>query len=227
MSERMESVRSVALGIWFKVGSRDELPEEAGISHFIEHMMFKGTPTRDARELSEAFDSLGAQQNAFTSKEATCYFASCIDESMPGVFELLADMVCNASFDEDACALEREVVTEEIARGEDDPEDQVYELFAKKIWPQHTLGLPIGGTRASVATFDQAAAFRFRNKHKGPRRRTRIRHSSCHRPCSFRRRNIRRGLRPRPRTRIRGSSRHRPCSFRRRNIRRGFRRRRP
>ncbi|MCL2402810.1 MAG: insulinase family protein [Coriobacteriia bacterium] len=165
ITEQMESVRSVALGIWFKVGSRDELAHEAGLSHFIEHMMFKGTPSYDARSLSEAFDRLGAQQNAFTSKESTCYFASFIDESLPEVFALLSDMVCNSNFDEDACALEREVVIEEIARSEDDPEDQVVELFYRGLWPQHTIGLPIGGTRESVATFDQSASFAFRDKH--------------------------------------------------------------
>jgi len=165
ITEQMESVRSVALGVWFKVGSRDELAPEAGISHFIEHMMFKGTPSYDARSLSEAFDRLGAQQNAFTSKESTCYFASFIDESLPEAFALIADMIVNASFDEDACALEREVVIEEIARSEDDPEDQVVDLFYKTVWPDHTIGLPIGGTRESVATFDQAAAFAYRNKH--------------------------------------------------------------
>jgi len=165
ITEQMESVRSVALGIWFKVGSRDELPAEAGMSHFAEHMMFKGTPTYDARSLSEAFDRLGAQQNAFTSKESTCYFASFIDESLPEVFALLSDMVCNSTFDEDACALEREVVIEEIARSEDDPEDQVVELLYRTLWPAHTLGLPIGGTRESVSTFDQAAGMAFRSKH--------------------------------------------------------------
>lgn len=165
ITEQMESVRSVALGVWFKVGSRDELAHEAGLSHFIEHMMFKGTPRRDARSLSEAFDRLGAQQNAFTSKEATCYFASFIDESLPEVFELISDMVCNASFDDEACALEREVVIEEIARSEDDPEDQVVELFYNNLWPDHTIGLPIGGTRLSVATFDRKTALAFRDKH--------------------------------------------------------------
>ncbi|MCL2746001.1 MAG: insulinase family protein [Coriobacteriia bacterium] len=165
ITEQMESVRSVALGIWFKVGSRDELAHEAGLSHFIEHMMFKGTPTHDARGLSEAFDRLGAQQNAFTSKESTCYFASFIDESLPEAFALLSDMVCNATFDEDACALEREVVIEEIARSEDDPEDQVVELFYRNLWPSHTIGLPIGGTRDSVASFDREASLVFRNKH--------------------------------------------------------------
>ncbi|MDR1775673.1 MAG: insulinase family protein [Actinomycetes bacterium] len=165
ISERMDSVRSVALGIWFSVGSRDELPAEGGISHFLEHMMFKGTPTRDARELSEAFDRLGAQQNAFTGKEATCYYAGCLDTSLAGVFELLGDMVTHAAFDQAACELERKVIIEEIARNEDDPEDVAHELYVKTLWPTHTLGLPIGGTRELVSGYGHDAAVAYRAKH--------------------------------------------------------------
>ena len=165
LSEAMDSVRSVALGIWFQVGSRDETPAEAGMSHFMEHMMFKGTPTRDARQLSEAFDRLGAQQNAFTSKEYTCYYASCIDESLEGVFELLGDMVCHSEFAQDQCELERQVIIEEIARGEDDPDDVASELFTQTLWPDHPLGLPIAGTREVVAGFGHPEALDFRDRH--------------------------------------------------------------
>jgi len=165
VTETMDSVRSVALGIWFQVGSRDETPAEAGMSHFMEHMMFKGTPTRDARQLSEAFDRLGAQQNAFTSKEYTCYFASFLDESLEGVFDLLGDMVCHANLAQDQCELERQVIIEEIARGEDDPDDVASELFAATLWPQHTLGLPIAGTREIVGGFGHGEAVDFRARH--------------------------------------------------------------
>jgi predicted Zn-dependent peptidase len=165
VSERMDSVRSVALGLWFKVGSRDEAAREAGLSHFMEHLMFKGTPTRDARQLSEAFDRLGAHQNAFTSKEATCYFANFIDESLPEVFALLADMVTASTFDQEACELERQVVIEEIARGEDDPEDLAHELFMRTLWPAHKLGRPIAGTRDVVGGFGQADARAYHAKH--------------------------------------------------------------
>jgi predicted Zn-dependent peptidase len=165
LTETMDSVRSVALGIWFQVGSRDERPEEAGMSHFMEHMMFKGTPTRDARQLSEAFDRLGAQQNAFTSKEYTCYFANFLDESLEGAFELLGDMVCHANLAQDQCELERQVIIEEIARGEDDPDDVASELFASTLWPEHALGLPIAGTRAIVGGFGHEVAADFRSRH--------------------------------------------------------------
>lgn len=165
ISESVDSVHSVSLGIWFQVGSRDELAHEAGLSHFNEHMMFKGTPLHSALSLSEQFDRYGAQQNAFTSKENTCYFANFIDESLPQVFELISDMVQNALFEQSACELEREVVTEEIARSDDDPQDRAYELFARSILPKHNLGLPIAGTKESVATFDSKLAKKYHDKH--------------------------------------------------------------
>ena len=165
ITEPFSGVRSVALGIWFRVGSRDEQPQEAGMSHFLEHMMFKGTASCGARELSEAFDRLGARQNAFTGKETTCYYASFIDESLTGVFELLADMVSHASFEPQACALEREVVIEEIARSEDDPEDVAYEFFSSLVWPHHCLGRNIAGSRETVGGFGHHEAVDYRTKH--------------------------------------------------------------
>ncbi|MCL2491413.1 MAG: insulinase family protein [Coriobacteriia bacterium] len=165
VTEGFEGVRSIALGIWFNVGSRDEAAADAGMSHFMEHMMFKGTPTYSARELSEAFDRLGARQNAFTSKEVTCYYADFIDESLEGVFALLADMVTNASLEQEACELEREVIIEEIARAEDDPENVAHELFSSLAWPDSTLGLPIAGTKETVAGFDRERSLAFRKKH--------------------------------------------------------------
>lgn len=165
LSEHVASVHSISLGFWFQVGSRDELPAEAGMSHFNEHMMFKGTPSVDAQQLSERFDRLGARQNAFTSKEATCYYADFIDESLPGIFELMSDMVLNAAMDQENCELEREVVIEEIARSEDDPEDIAYELFCKSLWPNHTLGLPVAGTRESVGSFGSKEARAYHDKH--------------------------------------------------------------
>lgn len=165
LSETVSSVRSISLGIWFQTGSRDEARGEEGLSHFNEHMMFKGTPTTSARALSEKFDRLGARQNAFTSKEETCYYADFIDESLPGVFALLADMVKNALFEQDQCELEREVVIEEIARSEDDPEDICYDLFCSSLWPSHTLGLPVAGTRDSVGSFGTSEAKSYHDRY--------------------------------------------------------------
>lgn len=167
LSESIDSVRSVSLGIWFQVGSRDETSAEAGLSHFNEHMMFKGTPLHSARELSELFDRYGARQNAFTSREATCYYASFVDQSLEQVFGLIADMVQNANLDQESCELEREVVIEEIARSEDDPGDRVYELFSRSFMPDHNLGKPIAGTKESVGSFgsDESKAYRAKHYH--------------------------------------------------------------
>ena len=153
ITDSFSSVRSLAVGIWSDVGSRDEMPHQAGMAHFMEHMAFKGTPTRDAVTISEGFDRLGAVQNAFTSKEVTCYHAKCIDESATGVVQILADMVASPKLEEADCALEREVIIEEIARSGDDPEDIVHELLTTHLWPEHPLGLPIGGTPDTVSTF--------------------------------------------------------------------------
>jgi len=165
ISEPVESVRSVTLGIWFAVGSRDEAPAEAGMSHFMEHMMFKGTPQRSAKDISEEFDRMGAEFNAGTSKEYTVYYARFLDQHLPTAFELLGDMVVNATLDEEDCLKEREVVIEEIARMEDNPEDQVGEIFESALWPTHPIGLPVIGSRETVSTFDHEAAVQFRAKH--------------------------------------------------------------
>ena len=165
MSEPMDSVRSIALGIWFAVGSRDESDPEAGMSHFMEHMMFKGTPSRSAMEISEQFDRLGAELNAFTSKEYTCYYARFVDENLPTAFEVLSDMVVAASLEDEACESEREVVIEEIARMEDTPDDRIHELFSHAVWPDHPIGLPILGNRGTVGGFDHEQSAAFRTKH--------------------------------------------------------------
>ena len=165
ISEPMESVRSVTLGIWFAVGSRDETPEEAGLSHFMEHMMFKGTPTRSARDISEEFDRMGAEFNAGTSKEYTVYYARFLDEHLPTAFEVLGDMVVNAVCAEEECVKERKVVIEEIGRMEDNPEDLVGEIFEGALMPEHPIGLPIIGSRETVSGFGHAASIAFRAKH--------------------------------------------------------------
>ncbi|MBN1192576.1 MAG: insulinase family protein [Coriobacteriia bacterium] len=165
MTESMDTVRSVTLGIWCAVGSRDESAPEAGMSHFMEHMMFKGTPTRTAADISQAFDRLGAELNAFTSKEYTCYYARLLDQHTSDAVEILSDMVVSASLEQDACSSEREVVLEEISRFEDSPDDRVHELFASTLMPSHPLGLPVIGTRDTVGTFDHDAAAAFHREH--------------------------------------------------------------
>lgn len=165
ISEPMDSVRSVALGIWFAVGSRDEVPAEAGMSHFMEHMMFKGTLTRSARDISEEFDRLGAELNAFTSKEYTCYYSRFIDEHLDKAFGILADMVASSTLTDESCTSERKVVIEEIARMEDTPDDRIHEVFSHALWPDHPIGLPILGSRETVGSFDNLQSVAFRDKH--------------------------------------------------------------
>jgi predicted Zn-dependent peptidase len=169
ITERMEAVRSVSVGIWFKVGSRDESDDEQGISHFMEHMMFKGTERRDAFAISEDFESIGAEQNAFTSKEYTCYYSRFIDERLPETLDILGDMVTSSLFAQEAIDLEREVVIEEIARSEDTPDDYIFELFTRAIYPSHSLGRPIIGTREVVGSFmhDDCLAYRDKHYHAG------------------------------------------------------------
>jgi predicted Zn-dependent peptidase len=153
ITEAIPSVRSIAMGIWIAAGSRDEEPAEAGISHFLEHMMFKGTPTRSATDISEAFDSLGAEVNAFTSEETTCYFSRAVDHYGPDAFSILADMVVNSVFEESAALSEREVVLEEISRIEDTPDQKADELFTETLLAGHPLGLPVIGRPETVGAF--------------------------------------------------------------------------
>ncbi len=127
--------------------------------------MFKGTPKRTAAQISETFDGLGAELNAFTSKEYTCYYARVVDEHVPVAVEVLSDMVVDSLLADDACANEREVVIEEIARMEDSPDDRIHEQFARTLWPDHPIGLPILGSRETVGSFDHPRATAFHERH--------------------------------------------------------------
>ncbi len=151
--ENIPTVRSVAIGIWIGTGSRNETPELNGISHFLEHMFFKGTKTRSAREIAESFDSIGGQVNAFTSKEYTCYYAKVLDTHAPFALEVLADMFFNSTFDEEELLKEKNVVYEEIKMYEDTPDDIVHDLLSKAVYQNHPLGYPILGTEDTLQTF--------------------------------------------------------------------------
>lgn len=165
VTERIAGARSVTVGFWVRIGNRDESPQEAGISHFMEHMLFKGTPTRSALDISMLGDSLGAELNAFTSRECTCFYSRVIDEHFDDVFELLADMVVNASFDQDAMDLERNVVLEEIAASLDTPEDHVYDVFSDTLMPTHPLGRPVLGNARTVSSFSHDDMRAFHDAH--------------------------------------------------------------
>ncbi|WP_077211570.1 M16 family metallopeptidase [Bacillus dakarensis] len=151
--ENIPTVRSVAIGVWIGTGSRNETPKNNGISHFLEHMFFKGTKTRSAREIAESFDSIGGQVNAFTSKEYTCYYAKVLDTHANFALDVLADMFFNSTFVEEELNKEKNVVYEEIKMYEDTPDDIVHDLLSKAIYEKHPLGYPILGTEETLATF--------------------------------------------------------------------------
>ena len=151
--EKVPAVRSVTIGIWILTGSRNETVQNNGISHFLEHMFFKGTKTRSAQDIAEAFDSIGGQINAFTSKEYTCFYAKVLDTHKDYALEILADMFFNSKFDEEEMEREKKVVYEEIKMYEDTPDDIVHDLLAKASYGEHPLGYPILGTEEHLKTF--------------------------------------------------------------------------
>ena len=128
VSQEMTDHRSVSLGIWVENGSRHELPDENGISHFIEHLLFKGTTTRTAAQIAEEMDAVGGLLNAFTSKEHTCYYAKVLDEDLPLASDLLTDIFLNSNFDAEEIERERSVILQEISQAEDTPDDYVHDL---------------------------------------------------------------------------------------------------
>lgn len=153
VTENMPQVRSVAVGFWVGVGSRDEKESVNGMSHFIEHLLFKGTETRTARDISEAFDTLGGELNAFTAKEYTCYYTRLLDEHVPTGIEILIDMIQNPRFAESDIDSERNVILEEINLHEDSPDERIHDLFIQSLWAAHPLGKPILGHIETVKNF--------------------------------------------------------------------------
>lgn len=165
VTEKVPDVRSVAIGFWVNVGSRNESDKESGMSHFIEHMMFKGTKTRSAKDISETFDSLGAELNAFTTKEFTCYYSRLIDEHIDVGVEVLTDMLQNSLLNEEHIDFEKQVVLEEIAMYEDTPDELIHELFTSTLWENHPLGRQVLGSRETVGSFDRAKVVAFMHKY--------------------------------------------------------------
>src|SRR5271154_6776372 len=154
--EPMEHVHSVSVGIWLRTGSRCEPPGLNGISHFIEHMVFKGTTRRTAEDIAREVDSVGGMLDAFTSKEMVCFNTRVLDEHLPKTFDVLADMVLDPKFADEDIAREQSVVIEEIRMTQDNPEDLVHELFTQNFWGGHALGKPILGTAETVGAFTRA-----------------------------------------------------------------------
>src|SRR6202161_4013525 len=150
ITEALPSVRSAALGIWAGVGSRDEGPQHAGATHYLEHLLFKGTSRRSALEISAAMDAVGGELNAFTAKEYTCYYARVLDEDLPLAIDILSDMVTSSLIEPKEVDAERGVILEEIAMNEDDPSDTVHEAFAARLFGDTPLGRPILGSVESI-----------------------------------------------------------------------------
>jgi predicted Zn-dependent peptidase len=161
LTERMEHMRSVAMGVWIKSGSRCELAETNGISHFVEHMLFKGTGTRSAQRIAREMDSIGGNLDAFTGKEMICFNVKSLAEHVPIALDVLADLVLNPVFAAAEIERERGVILEEIKIDEDNPDVLVHELFTQAFWKDHPLGWPILGTKATVARLDQQSLYTY------------------------------------------------------------------
>ncbi|HZP89474.1 MAG TPA: pitrilysin family protein [Actinomycetota bacterium] len=168
VTERMNGVRSVALGFWVLAGSRDEPPKISGSSHFLEHLLFKGTRTRTARDIAEAFDAVGGDVNAFTAKEYTCFYARVRDRDVPMAVDHLCDMIQHSVIRQADLDAERHVILEEINMHEDTPDDLIHDLFNQTLWPDHPLGRPILGTVESIRAATRAQVRRFYRRHYVP-----------------------------------------------------------
>jgi predicted Zn-dependent peptidase len=168
VTEEVPSVRSAAVGIWVNVGSRDEAPATAGASHFLEHLLFKGTTSRTALEISSSIESVGGEMNAFTSKEYTCFYARVIDTDLPMAIEVVSDLITSSivtALDVDA---ERKVVLEEIAMRDDDPSDLVHDLFSDTYYGDTQIGRPILGTIESINNMPRNTVFNYYKKKYQP-----------------------------------------------------------
>src|SRR5579863_2689302 len=155
ISEEMPHVRSVSLGVWIKTGSRRETSEENGISHFIEHMLFKGTTNRSAEEIARSVDSIGGGLDAFTAKEMVSYNTKVLDEHLPLAFDVLADLVLNPLFREEDIEKEKSVILEELKMEVDNPEYLLHEIFSSNFYKDHPLGKPILGTKETIKGFNR------------------------------------------------------------------------
>lgn len=168
VTEQMAGSRSASIGVWVDVGSRDESPTLHGCSHFLEHLLFKGTPERSAMEISVALDAVGGEFNAFTTKEYTVFHARVLDEDLPTAVDVLGDMVTASTITEADVEAERDVILDEIAMHDDDPDDVVHNLFAAQAWGDSPLGRPIAGTEASITAMTRAQIHRFYRRHYRP-----------------------------------------------------------
>jgi predicted Zn-dependent peptidase len=168
LTEHVPGVRSASVGAWVGVGSRDESDGHHGSTHFLEHLLFKGTARRTAMDIAEAFDEVGGEANAATGKEHTCYYARVLDEDLPMAVDVIADMVTSARLDRDELETERGVILEELAMNDDDPSDVVHERFATVVLGEHPLGRPIGGTPDTIRAVPRDAVWEHYRQHYRP-----------------------------------------------------------
>ena len=168
ITEEMQHIRSISVGIWVKTGSRDEDLQWNGISHFIEHMVFKGTQHRSAEDIARQVDSIGGNMDAFTAKECVCFNVKVLDEHLPIAMDVLSDLVLNPVFAVKDIGRERGVILEEIKMDEDNPDYLVHEIFTQNFWKDHPLGKPILGTKETVRKFEQAVVFDFYRQRFNP-----------------------------------------------------------
>jgi predicted Zn-dependent peptidase len=168
ITEEMQHIRSISIGIWVKSGSRDEDPQWNGISHFVEHMVFKGTKSRTAEDIARQVDSIGGNMDAFTAKECICFNVKVLDEHLPIAMDVLSDLVLNPIFDVKDIGRERGVILEEIKMDEDNPDYLVHEIFTQNFWKDHPLGKPILGTKDTVKRFEQPILFNYYGERFNP-----------------------------------------------------------
>src|SRR2546423_4251979 len=169
VTETMPGVRSASMGVWVPVGSRDETPAVAGASHFLEHLLFKGTATRTALDIAKEMDAVGGEFNAFTEKEHTCYYATVLDRDLPLAIDIVSDVVLNATVTAQNVDVERSVVLEEIAMRDDDPADLVHDVFASTLFGDTPLGRPILGSVTSITALRRAQIAGYYRRRYRPR----------------------------------------------------------
>ncbi|MBE0466887.1 MAG: insulinase family protein [Candidatus Desulforudis sp.] len=167
LTEEIRHVRSAAFGVWVDVGSRDEEDGAGGVCHFIEHMLFKGTQTRSARDIAEAFDRVGGQLNAYTTKEYTCYYARVLDEHLDLAIDIISDMLFRSRFAPEDLERERNVIVEEIKMYEDTPDELVHDVLAQVLWREHALGRPVIGDAAVIRALSRDDLLEYHQRHYG------------------------------------------------------------
>jgi len=170
LSESVQHLNSLSLGIWVNAGSRDESPEENGVSHFIEHMSFKGTSNRSSLQIAKELDAIGGLSNAFTGKESTCFHARVLRKHFPILADILSDLFLNSLFDPEDLEREREVILQEISMVEDTPDENIHVLFNRHFWQDHPIGMPILGTGQTVCSINREHLFNYKDRYYQPNR---------------------------------------------------------